>query len=157
MTSLNSVGRRTCKLWTMGNAAKMHKHWYFLHWPFFARPSHKFVTFWLWFGIIFTHLQTILGLRCHGRTGIQYQSGKCHCLLSFFVLIRLADWRILVPITCRKSCNLFWASQRKSMQTLFPVSALLWLNLTDSFASSCLERKHGQIPALKKTTLILFV
>ena len=28
--------------------------------------------------------------------------------------------------------------------------------LTDSFASSCLERKHGQIPALKKTTLILF-
>jgi hypothetical protein len=28
--------------------------------------------------------------------------------------------------------------------------------LPDSFASSCLEGIHGQIPALKKTTLILF-
>ena len=90
---------------------------------------------------------------------------------EFFVLIRLADWRIRVPITClRKSCNLFWASQRKSMQTLFPVSALLWLialhllvlsGNTDKFRHwkkqlwSCLREFHSSMSDLVCVSFIV--
>ena len=134
---------------------------YFLHWPFL--PGHRTNLSHSDYDSELSSLifKQFLGSGVMGEPAFNTKAAKCHCLLSFFVLIRLADWRILVPITClRESCNLFWASQRKSMQTLFPVSALLWLialhllvlsGNTDKFRHwkkqlwSCLRKFHSSM------------